>query len=147
MYSSRVPADRLPKPVESLAYRLVSSDTERRLPLIGDFDFYTIFPNFALLLFRGVSQDYYLTYSFWPLAVDQTRWDISLYFPPAASASQRIGQEYMKCLLRDILHEDAFSHEQIQAGLASRAKKYLLLQDEEIQIRHFHRVLEGYVGS
>ena len=147
VYSSRVPADRIPKPVESLAYRLVSSDTERRLPLIGDFDFYTIFPNFALLLFRGVSQDYYLTYSFWPLAVDQTRWDISLYFPPAARASQRIGQEYMKCLLRDILHEDAFSHEQIQAGLASRAKKYLLLQDEEIQIRHFHRVLEGYVGT
>ena len=147
VYSSQVPADRIPNPVETLAYRLVSSETEQRLPLIGDFDFYTIFPNFALLLFRGISKDYYLTYSFWPLAVNQTLWDIKLYFPPTTHASQRIGQEYMKCLLRDILHEDAFAHEQIQVGLASRAKKYLLLQDEEIQIRHFHKVLEGYVGA
>ena len=147
VYSSRVPVDRVPNPVEMLAYRLVSSETEQRLPLIGDFDFYTIFPNFALLLFRGVSQDYYLTYSFWPLAVDQTLWDINLYFSPTTHASQRIGQEYMKCLLRDILHEDAFAHEQIQVGLASRAKKHLLFQDDEIQIRHFHHVLEGYVGA
>ncbi|MBI3329351.1 MAG: aromatic ring-hydroxylating dioxygenase subunit alpha [Nitrospinae bacterium] len=51
----------------------------------------------------------------------------------------------MKCRLRNVLQEDAKAHETLQAGLASRAKTHLLLQDDEIQIRYFHKVLEDYV--
>jgi hypothetical protein len=52
----------------------------------------------------------------------------------------------MKCWLRDILQEDAIAHEAIHSGLASKAKTQLFFQDDEIQIRYFHKVLENHVG-
>ncbi len=131
---------------EALMARLDTSTTECRLPLIGDFDFYTIFPNFVVLLFRGLTKDYFMTYNFWPLAVDHTIWEVNVYFPPADNVGQRIGQEYMTCRLRNVLQEDATAHETVHAGLASRAKTHVLLQDDEIQIRHFHKTLEDHVG-
>ena len=62
-------------------------------------------------------------------------------------AGQQLSYEYSKCLVRDALHEDAIAHEAIHTGLASRAKKELFFQDDEIQIRYFHEVLEKIVGS
>ena len=99
------------------------------------------------VLFQGVSHDYYMTYNFWPTAVNQTDWDIKLYCRPAENAGQRVGQEYFKCLLRDLLQEDATAHEQIHIGLASRAKKELYFQDDEMQIRYFHKVLERFYAE
>ena len=32
-------------------------------------------------------------------------------------------------------------------GLDSRAKSHLILQDSEIAIRHFHKVMEDWIGS
>ena len=74
------------------------------------------------------------------------QWDIGLYFVPPENAGERIGLEYAKCQIRDILHEDVIAHEQIQAGLASRAKQHFYFQDDEIQIRHFHEVWEKTCG-
>src|SRR5262245_51883058 len=146
VYASETPEGGVPSPVQALTFRLDAAAAPCRLPRIGDFDFYTIFPNFVILLFKGAAQDFYMTYHFWPLAVDRTRWDIKLYFPPAEHAAHRLSQEYMKCLARDVLHEDALAHEAIHSGLASQAKTQLFFQDEEIQLRHFHQVVEGYVG-
>jgi phenylpropionate dioxygenase-like ring-hydroxylating dioxygenase large terminal subunit len=146
VYASETPDGGVPSPVQALAFRLDAAAPPCRLPRIGDFDFYTIFPNFVILLFKGASQDFYMTYNFWPLAVDRTRWDIKLYFPPAAHAAHRLSQDYMKCLARDVLHEDALAHEAIHCGLASKAKTQLFFQDDEIQLRHFHKVVEDYVG-
>jgi hypothetical protein len=33
----------------------------------------------------------------------------------------------------------------VHAGLAARAKKNLIFQDEEIQLRHFHKIVEDHV--
>ena len=147
VYSSESPADRVGPATEKLAVQFSAAETESRLPRIGPFDFYTIFPNMALLLFQGVAHDYYMTYNFWPNAVNQTDWDIRLYCRPAENAGQRVGQEYFKCLLRDLLQEDATAHEQIHIGLASRAKKELYFQDDEMQIRYFHKVLERFYAE
>ena len=147
VYSSEAPADRTGPATENLAVQFSIGEAESRLPRIGPFDFYTIFPNMALLLFQGVSHDYYMTYNFWPNAVNQTDWDIKLYCRPAKNAGERVGQEYFKCLLRDLLQEDANAHEQIHIGLASRAKKDLYFQDDEMQIRYFHKVLERFYAE
>jgi len=146
VYSCEVNPERRVTPVEALTYRVDSSTVGCRLPMIGDFDFYTIFPNFAVLLFKGLSNDFCLTYNFWPLAVDRTIWEIKLYFLPAENAGHRFSQEHMKCRVRNVLQEDARAHEALQSGLASRAKTHFILQDDEIQIRHFHKVLEDQVG-
>ncbi len=144
IYSSEAPVERESVPLDEVQYG--KSRSEHRLPLIGDFDFYTIFPNFAILIVRGVEADSYITYNFWPTALDETRWEIGMYFVPPQNAGERLSLEYAKCQIRDILHEDIIAHEKVQAGLASRVRPHFQFQDEEIQIRHFHEVWEDTCG-
>ena len=114
--------------------------------MIGDMDFVVLFPNFVILLFRvGLSMSY-TTYQFWPLAVDRTIWEIRMYFKEPDTIRARLQQEYFQCLTRDTLQEDTAMHESVHAGLASGAKSHMILQDNEVAIRHFHRVLEDHVG-
>ncbi len=51
----------------------------------------------------------------------------------------------MQVFNRVVFDEDATAHEWVHAGLASRAKTELILQDEEITIRHFHKIIEDYL--
>lgn len=114
--------------------------------MIGDFDFFLVFPNMVILLFKGAAWDFVVTYNFWPLAVDHTIWEIRYYYPPADNAATRLAHEYSICRLRDTLQEDAKAHEAIHAGLRSRAKRELHLQDDEICIRYFHQVVDDHAG-
>lgn len=106
------------------------------------FDMFVVFPNFFMFLFDG----FYFTYNFWPLAIDRTLWETRIYFPPAQNAGQRFSQEYGKCALRDTLREDGNTLEAIQRNLASGAKTHFVLHDEEILIRHSHKVVSDIVG-
>lgn len=114
--------------------------------LVGEFDFYVLFPNMVIILFRGPAEDGFATYNFWPLAVDRTIWEIRYYFPKAKHVGRRISQEFFKCLIRDVQQEDSIAHEALYTGLASRAKTHMIFQDEEITIRYFHKVMEDHVG-
>ena len=49
-------------------------------------------------------------------------------------------------MIRDVQQEDSIAHEALYRGLLSRAKTHVQLQDEEITIRYFHKVLEDHVG-
>lgn len=109
---------------------------------IGWFDFYTVFPN-LVLLFLG--QRSYVTYNIWPLAVDRSRWEISFYGPPPRNPAERVGLEYRVTRLRDLMQEDGSNHEAIQASLNTGAITHFQFQDEEIQLRHFHKVVRDEV--
>ena len=115
--------------------------------MIGEMDFFTLFPNCVILLYQLGSSTSYLTYSFWPLAVDRTLWEIRVHFREAMTVRERLRQEYFKCTYRDTLQEDTAMHESLHAGLASRAKPHVILQDNELAIRHFHRVLAARIGA
>lgn len=65
--------------------------------------------------------------------------------PPPANAAERLVQEFICTRLRIVFDEDAAGHETVHAGLATRAKKNLIFQDEEIQLRHFHKIVEDHV--
>jgi phenylpropionate dioxygenase-like ring-hydroxylating dioxygenase large terminal subunit len=117
-----------------------------RLPIVGDFEFYSIFPNFVILLTHGEEYDFFTTYNIWPTAVDQTRWEICTFGLPPQNAEELFALEFQKCYTRDTLLEDVIAHEQTQLGLASRAKTHFYFQDEEIQLRHFHNVWEEMCG-
>lgn len=136
-----------PLPTEALLARMDSATNEVRISQrIDDFDWYLIFPNMALLLFKGGSTDFFITYNFWPLGIDRTMWEMRYYFPPAENVGQRLNQEWTILRVRDTLMEDAFQHEQIYKGLASRARSEMVMQDEEITIRYFHEILEREVA-
>jgi hypothetical protein len=139
-----------PTPLESIILGLASSGASRcRLPVVGQsqFDFYLLFPNFVIIFFRGPSNDQCVTYNFWPLAVDRTIWEIRFYSTPIRNAADRLIDEFTNTRNRLVFDEDAVAHETVHTGLKSRAKKQLFFQDEEIQIRHFHKVVEQHVGA
>ena len=115
--------------------------------MIGEMDFFTVFPNFVILLYQLGTTTSYLTYQFWPLAVDRTIWEIGVYFREPLTVREQLRQEYFKCTYRDTLQEDTAMHETLQAGLASGVKSHVILQDNELAIRHFHRVLESRLDA
>ena len=134
-------------PLESMVFADGDGAPAVRIPqMIGEFDFFVIFPNLVLLLFEVGNATSYISYNFWPLAVDRTIWEIRMHFREPRGMRERLQQEYFKCIIRDALQEDAFAHENIHAGLASGAKSHVILQDEEAPIRYFHKVLEDHVG-
>ena len=147
--------DHQPSPVELLAHRFGSSIVKRdwnmgELPSgvnptrsqFWAFDANMIFPNFDVFVFDGT----YLTQHFWPLAPGRTIWEVRTYFPPVQNAAHRFSQEYSKILLREALLEDASTLEATQSMLASGAKKEFVLQDQELLVRHGHKVIEDMVG-
>jgi phenylpropionate dioxygenase-like ring-hydroxylating dioxygenase large terminal subunit len=113
-----------------------------QMPTRGEiFDYYAIFPNFVM----GILLNMMFAYNFWPLAVDRTLWEVRFYVPRPENAGELFFQHYWKAKIRDILAEDISSHESTYSGLASHPKKVFHLQDEEIQIRSFHKTLHSYV--
>ena len=134
-------------PLKVVLYSSGMKSRELRTPqMIGETDFVALFPNFVILLYRVGPSASYATYRFWPLAVDRTIWEIGLFTPPEGSVRERLQQEYFKSIQRDTLQEDTLAHETMHAGLATRARSHVILQDNEIPIRHFHKVLEEHVG-
>ena len=118
-----------------------------RVPnMIGDLDHYLLFPNGILSLFKVGRWMGCITYSLWPIAVDRTVWEIRIHFSAPATPRERLQQEYFKCVIRDTLQEDTAAHESVHAGIASRVRTHLILQDNELPIRHFHKVLGDYAG-
>jgi len=100
-----------------------------------------IFPNCLMY----VADQTYLTHTFWPLSEDCTLWEARFYYPKANTLAQRFSQEYAKVILRDVNLEDGSTLERTQTMLASRAKKEIVLQDQELLIRHHHYVAESYL--
>ena len=118
-----------------------------RVPnMTGDLDHYLLFPNGILSLFKVGRWMGCITYSLWPIAVDRTVWEIRIHFSAPATRRERLQQEYFKCVIRDTLQEDTAAHESVHAGIASRVRTHLILQDNELPIRHFHKVLGDYAG-
>lgn len=107
------------------------------------FDAISIFPNLILLLGNG----WYVAHRYWPLAVDRTIWRIDMYMSKPANAGQKIGQEFSKVLNRDLLREDMSTLEGVQASLASGVLTHMVLNDEEIMLRHNHKVMMEYIDS
>jgi len=102
-----------------------------------------IFPNCLLY----VAERTFLTHLFWPLAADRTLWEARFYYPKAENLAQRFSQEYAKVILRDVNLEDGSTLERTQTMLESGAKQEVVLQDQELLIRHHHKVAEAYLKA
>jgi len=102
-----------------------------------------IFPNCLLY----VAERTFLTHIFWPLAENRTLWEARFYYPKAETLAQRFSQEYAKVILRDVNLEDGSTLERTQTMLESGAKQEIVLQDQELLIRHHHKVAEAYLNA
>jgi phenylpropionate dioxygenase-like ring-hydroxylating dioxygenase large terminal subunit len=123
------------------AFSIESADSAKGPRWHGAFDLYHVFPNFYIGLLRGT----YFTYNIWPLAPNETRWEVTGYYPPPRNAGQLFSQAVGRVGLRDTLREDAFTHEKIGSVIGSGAKSHFHLQDEETAIRHFLDQIERHL--
>lgn len=144
-------------PVESLAARFGSAVLQQVNSSDGtfppgvnptgyphwSFDGIQVFPNCLIYVSKGT----YLTHIFWPLAVDKCRWEVRNYAAPAANLAGRFAREYGKCSFRDTLLEDGSTLERTQAMLMSGVRKSIVLQDQELVLRHRLKVAERYING
>jgi phenylpropionate dioxygenase-like ring-hydroxylating dioxygenase large terminal subunit len=105
-------------------------------------DTFVFFPNFMLLIW---APGWYLTYHYWPTAVDRHVFETSLYFVPARTARERLRQELAAVTFKEYALQDANTLEATQSMIASRAVTEFPLGDQEILLRHLHKAARDQV--
>ena len=105
-------------------------------------DSFHFFPNFMLLVW---APGWYLTYHYWPTAVNRHIFEASLYFVPARTARERLAQELATVTFKEYALQDANTLEATQTMIASRAVTDFPLNDQELLLRHLHKVVADHV--
>lgn len=105
------------------------------------FDSFQFFPNFVLIF--GASG--FTTHTHWPTGPHSHVIEVEMFYRPPRSHKERLGQELTVTLLNDIILEDASPSEGLQAMLNSGALREFHLNDEEILVRHLHKVVADCV--
>jgi phenylpropionate dioxygenase-like ring-hydroxylating dioxygenase large terminal subunit len=105
---------------------------------------FQIFPNFVILIYE---RGWYLTYHYWPTSPSTHVWEMSYYFPPARNASERIRHEVTAVISKEAGIQDAGTLDGTQMGLESRVTDRFPLCDQEITVRHFHKVVGDWVDA
>jgi len=143
-----------PTPAEGLAFKYaqalwLAGETEQPPGTNpeGDknwlFDINVLFPNF----FVDVANGWFLTYHFWPIAVDRTLYEYRFYMMPATNAGELISREYSSIQLRDTLREDLDTVEATHKAQMSGAIGSMMFSDQEIACRHQYQVVDQIVRS
>lgn len=98
-----------------------------------------IFPNFKI----DTGRMGFWTHQFWPLSVNEMHYESRFYFPRVQSARERFQQEHWMATTIEVLLEDLANMETTQRGLDSAAKDHMMLQDNEVLIRHsIHHIMK-----
>ncbi|EFC86043.1 aromatic ring-hydroxylating dioxygenase subunit alpha [Parafrankia sp. EUN1f] len=105
---------------------------------------FQIFPNFVILVYE---RGWYLTYQYWPTSHNTHSWEMSYYFPQSQNASERIRHELTAVISKEAGLQDAGTLDGTQMGLESRVIDRYPLSDQEITVRHLHKVTENWVQS
>jgi phenylpropionate dioxygenase-like ring-hydroxylating dioxygenase large terminal subunit len=107
------------------------------------FDINVVFPDFYLSL----RPNYCQAYNFRPLAHNKTLFEARVYYPEMTTAGGRFYLEYMKVALRDVLLEDLSTLERTQAAVETGVKQHMVLQDQELLVRHGAHVVDRLVND
>lgn len=105
-------------------------------------DEFEIWPNFSLLFW---APGWYLTYHYWPTAVNKHIFEANLYFVPAKSARERLAQELAGVTFKEYALQDANTLEATQTMIATRTVTDFPLNDQEILLRHLHKTAQKKV--
>ncbi|MDX6741014.1 aromatic ring-hydroxylating dioxygenase subunit alpha [Actinocorallia sp. A-T 12471] len=105
-------------------------------------DSFEFFPNFTLLFW---APGWYLTYHYWPTAVDRHIFEANLYFVPPKNARERLAQELAAVTFKEYALQDANTLEATQTMIATRTVTEFPLCDQELLLRHLHKVVADKV--
>jgi hypothetical protein len=107
-------------------------------------DSFQIFPNFVILIW---SQGWYLTYHYWPTSYNTHVYEGNVYFLPARTARERVAQEMAAVTFKEFALQDSNTLEATQLMLESGYIDRFHLNDQEVLIRHLHRVVAEWVDA
>ena len=106
-------------------------------------DSFEFFPNFTLLFW---APGWYLTYNYWPTAVDKHVFEADLYFVPPKNLRERLSQELAAVTFKEYAFQDANTLEATQTQIGTRVVTDFPLCDQEILLRHLHMTAWNYVN-
>jgi glycine betaine catabolism A len=107
-------------------------------------DSFQMFPNFVILIW---SQGWYLTYHYWPTSYNTHIFEGNVYFLPARTARERIAHEMTAVTFKEFALQDGNTLEATQLSLETRAVDRFHLNDQEILLRHLHKVVGEWADS
>jgi phenylpropionate dioxygenase-like ring-hydroxylating dioxygenase large terminal subunit len=105
-------------------------------------DSFHFFPNFMLLIW---APGWYLTYHYWPTAVDKHIFEGTMYFVPPKNARERLAQELAAVTFKEYALQDSNTLEATQTMIGTGVVREFPLCDQEILLRHLHKVAHDYV--
>ncbi len=88
-----------------------------------------------------------LIYYFWPISVNETRWEVGLYWNKPQNAAERLNQELTGKMTISVVREDLSSLETTQETMLSGSMKSMALSDEEIAVRHGYHVMSKAIAQ
>src|SRR6266404_1111967 len=98
-------------------------------------------------MFQIYYPGWFLTYTYWPLAYNEMRFEVDWYMAPPRNFSELWSQKVSMNLFMDTALQDINTLEATQLGLESRAIQQFPLTDEEILVRHLHKMVEEEVAA
>ncbi|MEU5880579.1 aromatic ring-hydroxylating dioxygenase subunit alpha [Spirillospora sp. NPDC047279] len=107
-------------------------------------DSFLFFPNFMLLVW---APNWYLTYHYWPTSYNTHIFECGLYFVPPKNARERLAQELAAVTFKEYALQDGNTLEATQTMLEAGAVKEFPLCDQEILLRHLHKVCKDYLDD
>ena len=107
-------------------------------------DSFQLFPNFVILIW---SQGWYLTYHYWPTSHNTHVFEGNVYFLPARTPRERIAHEMTAVTFKEFALQDGNTLEATQLSLETRAVGHFHLNDQEILLRHLHKVVGDWVDE
>ena len=70
-----------------------------------------------------------------------------MYSLPAKTARERVGREMAMVAFKDFSLQDANTLEATQLGIESRVLDHFPLNDQEVLVRNFHKVVGDWVDG
>jgi len=107
-------------------------------------DQFWLFPNLSIQIW---ARNYYITYTYWPEAVDSHIYEIDMYFVPPQNAHERLAQELVVDSTIEFAMQDVNTIEATHSALATRRQREFQLSDQELLIRQFHTVIRDTVAA
>jgi len=106
-------------------------------------DIYHLFPHVQI----DTGPNGFWCHKFWPMERNKTRYEGRFYMTKAQNFSERFMQEMYIARLAPLIAEDIASMRRTQIGIESGGKKFMILQDSEVAIRHHIEVCTRWVKS
>ncbi len=107
-------------------------------------DSFQIYPNMVILIWEP---GWYLTYHYWPTAVNRHRFEAHLYFAQPKTLAERIRQELAAVTFKEFALQDGNTLEATQTMLESGVVREFPLCDQEILCRNLHHAVREQVEA